>query len=88
LAKFDSGKLAQLDACLSKQDETPILASLKEGESLGVDGTPALFIDGERVTGAVPQELLWMSIDRALRAAGVEPPAMPAIPPQAAVSRN
>jgi protein-disulfide isomerase len=88
LARFDSGKLAQLDACLGKQDETPILASLKEGESLGVDGTPALFIDGERVTGAVPQELLWMSIDRALRAAGVEPPAMPAIPPQAAVSRN
>lgn len=86
LAKLDSGKLTQLDACIAKQDEAPVLASLKEGESLGVDGTPALFIDGERISGAVPQEQLWLSIDRALRAAGVQPPPAPAIPPQAAAS--
>jgi len=29
-----------------------------------------VFIDGERVDGAQPEELLWTVIDRALRAAG------------------
>ncbi len=75
LGKLDSVKL---DACLAAQDETGVRASLKEGEALGVDGTPALFVDGERIGGALPQEQVWMVIDRALRAAGVEPPAAPA----------
>jgi protein-disulfide isomerase len=74
LAKLDSVKL---DACLAKQDETTVRASAKEAESLGVDGTPALFIDGERINGAVPEEQVWLVIDRALRAAGVEPPPPP-----------
>jgi protein-disulfide isomerase len=86
LAKFDPDKLAKLDACIAKQDEAPVQASLREGEALSVDGTPALFVNGERVTGAVPRELLWMSIDRALRAAGIEPPPIPPAPPQPAAS--
>lgn len=75
LAKLDSTKL---DACLAKQDETQVRASAKEAEALGVDGTPALFVDGERINGAVPEEQVWLVIDRALRAAGVEPPPPPA----------
>lgn len=71
LAKLDGGKL---DACLTKQDETQVQASAKEAEALGIDGTPALFVDGERINGAVPEERVWLVIDRALRAAGVEPP--------------
>jgi len=81
LAKLDAAKL---DACLAKQDETLVNASAKEAEALGVDGTPALFVDGERINGAVPQEQVWMVIDRALRAAGIEPPAAPAKPSQPA----
>lgn len=77
LAKLDSGKL---DACLARQDETQVRASAKEAESLGIDGTPALFVDGERINGAVPEEQVWLVIDRALRAAGVQPPP-PATPP-------
>lgn len=73
LAKLDGGKL---DACLSKQDESQVRASAKEAETLGIDGTPALFIDGERINGALPEEQVWLVIDRALRAAGVEPPAV------------
>jgi protein-disulfide isomerase len=72
LAKLDQGTL---DACITKQDETQVRASAKEAESLGVEGTPALFIDGERLNGALPEAQLWLVIDRALRAAGVEPPA-------------
>lgn len=71
LAKLDTTKL---DACLAKQDETQVRASAKEAEALGVDGTPALFVDGERINGAVPEQQVWLVIDRALRAAGVEPP--------------
>ena len=71
LAKLDSAKL---DACLAKQDESQVKASAKEAEALGVEGTPALFIDGERINGALPAEQVWVVIDRALRAAGIEPP--------------
>ena len=74
LGKLDPGKL---DTCLARQDETLVRAESKEAESLGVDGTPALFIEGERIIGAVPSDKLWLVIDRALRSAGVEPPAEP-----------
>jgi protein-disulfide isomerase len=71
VGKLDS---ARLDACLQKQDETQVNASAKEADALGVDGTPALFIEGERISGAQPQEDVWLAIDRALRAVGEEPP--------------
>jgi protein-disulfide isomerase len=80
LAKLDNAKL---DACLAKQDETQVRASAKEAESLGVEGTPALFIDGERINGALPAEQVWLVIDRALRAAGIQPPPPPAPQPAA-----
>lgn len=71
LAKLDSGKL---DACLAKQDETQVRASEKEAETLKIEGAPAVFVDGERIDGALPEELVWQVIDRALRAQGIEPP--------------
>ena len=78
------GKLdtARVNACLAKQDEAEVHASLKVAEALKVESAPALFIDGERVDGAIPEEQLWLVIDRALRAAGEEPPpaALPAAP--------
>ncbi len=84
LGKLDAGRL---DACLAKQDETQIRASMKEAESLGVDGTPALFIEGERIGGALPQSQVWLVIDRALRAAGVQPPLEPHPPAPVPPSR-
>jgi hypothetical protein len=48
---------------------------MKEGDALGVDGTPTLFINGERLSGALPESQVWMSIDRALKAEGITPPA-------------
>jgi len=72
LGKLDA---AQIDACIAKQDESQVRASMKEAEALRIEGAPAVFIDGERISGAVPQDQLWTVIDRALRAAGVEPPA-------------
>jgi protein-disulfide isomerase len=67
-----------LNACIAKQDETQVRASARLAEDLGIEGTPAVYVNGERVNGgAVPQDELWMVIDRALRAAGEQPPAMP-----------
>jgi protein-disulfide isomerase len=74
-----------LDACIAKQDQTQIKASLNLAETLQIDGTPALYVNGERINGgAVPVDQLWMAIDRALRAEGEQPPpvepAKPAAP--------
>jgi protein-disulfide isomerase len=70
-SKLDGTKL---DACITKQDEAAVRASMKQGDSLGVNGTPTLFINGERIAGALPQAEVWTAIDRALRESGVQPP--------------
>lgn len=75
--KLDTGKL---DACIAKQDDSQVKQSLKEASGLGLEGAPALFVNGEKINGAVPEEQVWMAIDRALRAAGEQPPASPAQP--------
>ena len=72
-----------LDACIAKQDETQIRASVKLADALGNDGTPAVYVNGEKVNGgAVPVDQLWMVIDRALRSVGQEPPPTPPAPAQ------
>ncbi len=78
--KVDEGAL---NACIAKQDETAIRASMKLGEQLGVDSTPALFINGERVVGAIPMKYVYKAIDNALIAAGQTPPPPPPEEPAA-----
>jgi len=74
LAKVDSGKLS---ACLAAQDSSKVDASLKEAVALGLEGAPALYINGEKIAGALPAPYIWLAIDRALRAVGEQPPANP-----------
>jgi len=83
LAKLDSERL---DQCLARQDETTVLASRKEADALGIDGTPALFVNGEKINGLVSQEQLWKAIDRALRAVGEQPSPPSAQLPQSSPS--
>jgi protein-disulfide isomerase len=71
---------ASLDACIAKQDDTAIKASIKTAEDLGVDSTPALFINGEKLEGAVPLEYVYKMIDNALTASGQTPPPPPPPP--------
>jgi protein-disulfide isomerase len=87
LAKLD---LVKLDGCLAAQDETQVRASAREAEALKIDGAPAVFVDGERIDGAQPEELVWKVIDRALRADGIDPPAppVPPAPPHPAPAPN
>ncbi len=72
--KRDNVDMGKLQACISKQDESGIRASMQQGDALGVDGTPTMFINGERATGALSQSMLWTIIDRAIRDAGEVPP--------------
>jgi protein-disulfide isomerase len=72
IGKLDAAKLG---ACLGKQDDSAVRASASEATALRIEGTPALFVNGERIDGAIPEEQVWRVIDRALRSAGVEPPA-------------
>ncbi len=68
---------AKLEACIKAQNEDAIQASLKEGDSLGVSGTPTLFINGRELDGAMPVADVRAAIDQALEQAGVSPPAHP-----------
>ena len=75
---------AKLDRCIQKQDEASVRASMKEADALGINGTPSLFINGERAIGVMPQPVLWGIIDRAIVDAGGTPP--PQTPPAPATS--
>ena len=75
--KAQHADMAALDSCIKKQDTGAIRASIKEGESLGVDSTPALFINGEKLQGAYPIEDVYRMIDNALIASGQTPPPAP-----------
>ncbi len=83
-AHLDAGKL---DGCLAAQDESKVRESIRLADPLKFRGPPALYVNGEYIDGAVPQDQLWTVIDRALRDAGIEPPPMPPLPaPQPAPS--
>ena len=72
--KVNEGVLA---ACIAKQDDTSVKASMQLGDELGVDSTPALFINGEKVVGAVSMKYVYKAIDDALIASGQTPPPPP-----------
>lgn len=71
---------ARLQACIKAQDDTAIKASMKEGDGVGVNATPTVFINGQEMDGAVPISELRAALDRALQQAGVAVPAHPAVP--------
>jgi protein-disulfide isomerase len=60
----------RLQACIRSQKEAVMRASVKEGQELNVSSTPTLFVNGEKVEGAVPLQELRAIIDRALRDSG------------------
>lgn len=61
---------ARLQACIKAQNEDAVRASMKEADALGVNGTPALFINGQKIDGAVPPAEVRAALDQALRDAG------------------
>ncbi len=63
-----------LQACLKAQDEKAVRAAMREGEAAGVEATPTMFINGQKLDGAVPAEDVKQVLDQALKDAGVAPP--------------
>lgn len=69
---------AKLNACLKAQDDSVVTASMKEGMELGIEATPTIFVNGNKIDGALPPEVVRMAIQRALQEAGEPVPAPPA----------
>jgi protein-disulfide isomerase len=68
---LDMGKA---EACFKKQDEAGVRQSMAEADKLGVDSTPTLFVNGERISGVIPEDQLHAIVDRALAEAGQPAP--------------
>jgi protein-disulfide isomerase len=67
--------VVKLQSCIKTQDESAVKASMKEGDGVGVEATPTLFINGEKIDGAVPVGELRAALDRALKDANLPVPA-------------
>ena len=62
---------AAFDACLKAGTHTEaVLADLEYGASLGIDGTPAFFVNGNFISGAQPFEVFQQAIESLLAEAG------------------
>lgn len=61
-----------LMACLKRQDETPVRASMKEARDMDLNFTPALFVNGEVVRGLTLQDDPQRAIERAIQAQTVK----------------
>lgn len=73
-AAVDAGKKHNLEtnilqSCLKSQPDALLNASVKEAESLGISSTPILFVNGDKVSGALTESELRQEIQAALRKA-------------------
>src|SRR5271168_885049 len=64
----------KLQACIKAQDETAVKASMKEGDGIGVEATPTMFINGQKIDGAVSVGEVRAALDRALKDANLPVP--------------
>ena len=87
--KLDRDKL---QACVKDQKTDAVIASEKEGEALGVSGTPTMFVNGEMLDGARSADEIRTAFDSALQRAGVtvsvHPPQAAAMPQPASPSNS
>jgi protein-disulfide isomerase len=72
--------VVKLQSCVKAQDESAVKASVKGADAVGVDATPTLFVNGEKIDGAVPPNEVRAALDRALKGANLP------VPDHAAVS--
>jgi protein-disulfide isomerase len=70
---------AKLQSCVKAQDENAVKESVKEGESLGVSGTPVMFLNGEMIDGAQPASAFRTAFDRALQDVALSTSATPSV---------
>ena len=71
--------VVKLQSCIKAQDESSIKASMKEAEGIGVEATPTLFINGQKIDGAVPISEVRAALDQALKDANLPVPVHTAV---------
>jgi protein-disulfide isomerase len=86
IGKKHGADAARLQACVKTQSDAAMKASVAEGDSVGVSATPTVFINGQRLEGAVDADEVRAALNQQLVAAGVQPPA-PATPHQEPTSK-
>jgi len=86
IGKKHGADAARLQACVKAQPDAAMKASMAEGDSIGVSATPTVFVNGQRLEGAVDIEEVKAALNQQLLAAGVQPPA-PSTPHQEPTSK-
>ena len=86
IGKKNGADAARLQACIKAQPDDVLKASVAEGGSIGVNATPTVFVNGERLDGAVDVEEVKAALNQRLLEAGVQPPPL-AAPKQAPASK-
>jgi protein-disulfide isomerase len=66
--------VVKLQACVKAQDESAVKASMKEAEAIGVEATPTVFVNGQKLDGAVPISEVRAALDSALKDANLPVP--------------
>jgi protein-disulfide isomerase len=79
--------LAKLQACMKAQNEDGVRASIKEAQDLGIDATPTVYVNGQKISGLVSADAIRETLDEALREVGVPAPAHPSPPAAAPASK-
>ena len=72
--EFRKVDMPKLNECLAKQDTAGVKTNQQMGDAVGVNGTPTLFINGDKIDGAVSLDYLFGVIDHAMLVAGAQPP--------------
>jgi protein-disulfide isomerase len=79
IGKKNGADATKLQACVKAQADGAVKSSMAEGDSIGVSATPTMFVNGERLEGALGADEVRAALNSQLLAAGVQPP--PAPPP-------
>jgi protein-disulfide isomerase len=64
----------KLQACVKLQDERAVRASMHKADTIGVEATPTMYVNGQKLDGAVPEDEVRLALDQALKDAGVALP--------------
>jgi protein-disulfide isomerase len=81
MGKRHSTDAAALEACVKEQSKADLNASVKEAEGIGVEATPAIFINGVKMDGAIPENELKLVLDKELKNVGATAPTKAAAAP-------
>lgn len=91
IGKKNGADATKLQACVKAQADGAVKSSMAEGDAIGVSATPTMFVNGERLEGAMDADQVKAALNQQLLAAGVQPPApvRPPVttPPAAATSK-